>query len=168
MFSILMIGAVVFAMIMSGREGRFATSPVVQRAENAPINRAPSESLHDPVELSLSKLRLLWAALDGAIDEQEIARIARQWKNATENQVIPVLRDLVQQIRAGRGEDLMKEALDTLVRESEPVRLALLEEFGRMMQESGPLREQAAQLLGLWARRLLGEGASRLWQQLGF
>lgn len=168
LFSGLLIGAVVFAMVMTNREsGR--TGPSARQALSGG-QPAPSQGAlpSDPVEAALVKLRLVWAALDGAVDEAELRDIARRWGGVAQEQALPRVRDLARRLQAGDGEKLMQEALDTLARESEPVRMRVLEEFGRVMRESGPLREQAAHLLALWARRLLGQGAQELWDRLGF
>jgi len=169
LFSLMLIGAVILAMVMASREGnRGVSSPrIVQNAQQEALRVQPSLEL-DTFGLAIAKLKLVWASLDGVIDEEEIKKIARDWKNAAESQVMPVLKDLVNRLRAGHGEQLMQEAFDRLAQESEAVKIKVLEEFGQMMQESGPLREQAAQLLGVWAKRLLGEAATSLWQRLGF
>lgn len=169
--SIVLFGSVLLVMILSAREGAPDAGPQLPQprantTQAAPQNSAPAPS--NVVEEAVAKLKLVWAALDGRIDEAEIRRIASEWKDATQNQVIPQLNAWGRRLQDGQAEQLAQEALDALMRESAPVRMRVMEEFGRMMQESGPMREQAAQLLGMWAQRLLGGAASELWSRLGY
>ncbi len=170
-------------MLLANREGRPDTGPQLpqptgntqtsentrRQAESQPQQQTqPVSPTQNPVEESIAKLKLVWATLDGKIDEAEIRRIAGEWKDTAETQTLPQIQTWIRRLQDGRPEDLAGEALDNLMRESHPVRMRVMEEFGRMMQESGPVREQAAQLLGAWASRLLGGAASDLWTKLGY
>lgn len=159
--SLASVGTVIFSMVMARREGQIF--PMAQ-SPNSPGLERTREASSDPVEEALARLRLVWAAMDGVVDEDEILRIARRWQGEAVDRVLPQLRDWAREIQEGRGERLVEETLASLLRQSEPVRLRVLEELSRMAAETGPLREEAMRLVTLWGRRLLVAVTTGWWQ----